>query len=275
VLELKTFTAQILRLNLIQIAWKIKDTDENIANFRFILGRSNSPGGPFDDITGQLINIFQFFDKHTQMKSNWRKVYYQLRVLDVRSGSEVLSEVVGLDAPPDFFLLEIRRRNDLYLRRFVGIRAAILVAKSFGQKCPECWDQIQQRVRKSSCNRCFGSGYLGGFFPQVNAFVNFSPAPELVQIADLGERQPHQTDVWLSNFPELSPRDIIVEFPEQRRWRVVSVGRTQRLRATSRQLARVVEVNRNDIEWTFPVEEFVPPEDPFLGFFPSNGSGLL
>ena len=84
--------------------------------------------------------------------------------------------------------------------------------------------------------------------------------------------------MWLSHFPLLSPRDMIVEFPlhsEQRRWRVVTVGKTERLRATSRQIAQVTEINRTDIEYLVQVDKFVPPAEKFIGFRPPDGSGLL
>lgn len=274
-LELRTFQAKILRLNEILLSWSIGDTQENLGYFRFTLGRANSPGGPFEAISPDLVNLFQFIDVAEQMKSNWRKFYWQLTITDSRGGDPFRSPVASTEGDPDFFLLEIRRRNDLYLRRYVGVPAAVLIRKTFGQRCPQCFDQVKMRERISSCLTCFGSGYIGGYFPQVNSFVNFSPSPEMVQLIETGERQENQTNLWLSNYPELSPRDMIVEFPEQKRWRVVTVGKTERLRATSRQIAQVKEINRSDVEYKFPVTEYVPVKGTFAGFRPPDGSGLL
>ncbi len=274
-LTITSVEAEIIRLNRILVSWEIESTDEDLSKFRFRVGRSNSPGGPFAFITDELVNVFLFTDVTKQMKSKWRKFYYKIFVRDVETEETTASEVADLDSRPDFFLLEIRRRHDLYLERFVGIRAAILIAKTFGQRCADCFDAVKQRQRSSSCQTCFNTGYVGGYFSQVNAFVNFSPSPELVQILETGERQPNQVNMWMNYFPRLSPRDMIVEFPEQRRWRIATVGKTERLRATSRQIATVVEINRSDVEWKVPVEEFVAPEDVFLGFRPPDGSGLL
>lgn len=277
-LEFRAVDAEILRLNLILVTWSIKETDENVGDFRFTVLRSNSPEGPFITISPEFTNEFRFFDRTEQMKSNYRKFYYKVRIRDTRDGSTKDSEVVGLDSKPDLFLLEIRRRNDLYLRRFVGIPAAVLIAKTFGNRCGECWDQIKNRQRSSQCRVCFNTGFVGGYFKQIDTFVNFNPNPELVQMLETGETHPVQTNMWMSSFPILSPRDMIVEFPvraEQRRWRVVTVGKTERLRATSRQIAGVTEINRNDIEYQFTVDKFLPPPDRFLGFRPPNGSALL
>lgn len=277
-LEFKTVEAEVIRLNLILVNWSIKDTDEPIGNFRFTVERSNSPEGPFITISPELTNEFQFFDSTIQGRSKFRKFYYRIKVKNVQDGKTLESDVANLDSAPDFFLLEIRRRNDLYLRRFVGVPAAVLVARTFGNRCAECYDQVKQRQRSSQCRVCFNRGFVGGYFNQINTFVNFTPNPEMVQLLDIGETQPVQSQMWMSSFPLLSPRDMIVEFPvraEQRRWRVVSVGKTERLRATSRQIAGVTEINQNDIEYELPVEKFIPPEDRFLGFRPSNGSALL
>lgn len=274
-LELVSLKAKIERLNVIAVSWEIKDTDDDLGAFHFTLGRSNSPGGPFESIAGTMTNVYQFFDKTQQMKSNYRKFYYRLTITDSRTQEKLQSQVVAPEAQPDFFLLEIRRRNDLYLRRFVGVPSAILIAKTFGQRCKTCWDTVKMRQRSSNCRTCFNIGYVGGYFPQINTYTNFSPNPELVQLLETGEMDTNNTNMWMSSFPLLSPRDIIVEFPLNKRWRVVTVGKTERLRATSRQIAQVVEVNRNDVEYLLPVSEFVPPEDKFLGFKPANGSGLL
>lgn len=274
-LKLTSFTVQVLKINVIQVAWPIESTEEELGDYRFALGRSNSPGGPFEPIVSDLINIFEFIDQAPQMKSNWRKIYYRLTIRNARTGEVLECPVKGLEADPDLFLLEIRRRNDLYLERFVGVPAAVLIKKTWGQRCPVCWDKIKQRVNSSSCQTCFTVGFVGGYFPQVNTFVNFSPSPEMVAILDLGEGQPNGTNVWMSNYPRLSKGDMIVEFPERRMWAVNTVGKTERLRATSRQIAQVQEVNRNGVEYKLAVETFIPEPDVFIGFRPPNGSALL
>ena len=275
-IELDNVQAEAIRLNVVLVSWRIRDTQEDIGRFHFRVTRANSPGGPFEAISPDLVNIFQFFDTTEQMKSNYRKFYYQLVVRDSQTGQEILSPVASLDAPPDFFVLELRRRHvHVYLRRFVGIPAAILIARSFGQRCPQCFDQVKMRQKTSRCLSCFNMGYVGGFYPQVNTYINWNPNPELVQLLETGESHPVQTSLWMGDFPLLSPRDMIVEFPENRRWRVVSTGKTERRRATSRQIAQVVEVNRNDVEYEYPVQKYVPAPDVFLGFYPPSGSGLL
>lgn len=278
-IEFRETSAEVIRLDLVLVKWVIRNTEEDESKIRYTVRKSYSPGGPFEAITGLLVNTFMFFDQARQLKSNWRKPYYSILATNVVTGETVESPVASLGADPDLFLLEIRRRqNEIYLKRFVGIPASIFIAKTFGQRCPNCWDQRKQRPRSSACLVCFASGFVGGYFTQIDAFVNFSPSPELVAIAELGESHPNQTNMWMGNFPELSPRDMIVEFPpssDQKRWRVVTVGRTRRLRATSRQIAQVTEINRNDVEYKIPVEKFLPPQDVFLGFRPTAGSALL
>jgi len=275
VLVFTSITAEVLKLNAIAVSWQIQDTDEDISNFHFTVTKSFSPGGPFEPISQPLVNLFSFMDTAEQMKSNWRKIYYRVSAKDVITGQVLLSDIADLTSPADFVVLEIRRREDLYLRRYVGVRAAVFIQKTWGRRCGSCWDQRKQRVSKSTCRTCFNTGYDGGYFPQVNQFVNFSPSPELVQLLETGERQQNNTNLWLGNYPLLSPRDMIVEFPSKKHWRVVTVGKTEHKRAVLRQIAQIVEITRSDVEYDVPVNDFPVPPDPFIGFYPPTGSGLL
>ena len=274
-LSLSPLKVTILSLNRILVQWSIDPTDDDLSKFRFTLARSNSPGGPFDRIAPDLTNVFQFIDEAEQMKSNWRKIYYQLSVRDVRTQATLLVGPATAEDLPDATLLEIRRRTDLYLTRFVGIPAGLLIQKTFGQRCSSCWDYVKSRVKSSRCLSCYGVGFLGGYFPQVNFPLASSPSPELVSILETGEKQPNQTNFWTGFYPAASPRDIIVEFRDQKRWRVVTVGKTERLRVRSRQIMSVVEVNRNDVEYEIPITPWEFPAETFLGFRQPYGSGLL
>lgn len=274
-LTLRSLTAKILSLNEILVQWTIDSTDEDISKFRFTLGRSNSPAGPFEPIATQLVNVFRFLDLTEQMKSNWRKFYYQLIITDIRDSSTLESPIASVTGSTDLFLIEIRRRHDLYLRRYVGVPVGILIARTFGQRCGECWDQVKSRVTKSSCLTCYSTGFVGGYFPQINIALGVNPGPELVALLEQGEQQPSQTNFWTSSYPELSPRDIIVEFREQKRWRINTLGKTERLRVRSRQIFSVREINRNDVEYEIPITPWEFPAETFVGFMPPDGSGLL
>ena len=76
------------------------------------------------------------------------------------------------------------------------------------------------------------------------------PLQHVVQL--FGERQPSDTHARTLSFPPISPRDIIVE-SENRRWRVVNVVTTQRLRAVVHQELQLHEIARSDIEYSLPL----------------------
>ena len=64
----------------------------------------------------------------------------------------------------------------------------------------------------------------------------------------VGETQQSNTNGRLSAFPPVKPRDILVE-PENRRWRIVTVSSTERLRATLRQEISLHEITPGDVEF--------------------------
>ena len=122
---------------------------------------------------------------------------------------------------------------------------------------------------------------MGGYFPQINGWINLTEPADIARVTGMGEIHPHETTFWTGHYPKLSPRDIIVE-QMNKRWRVVDVSYTEKRRVIVHQIVRVTEIGRGDIEYQLPVEDIVIPPDPsgFLGFYPESsetpeGSGLL
>lgn len=274
---LNSLTVGSFSLNFLRVSWTIEDTDEDLSKFRFKVVRSGSPEGDFDTIRENLVNEFEIFDRTVNLHSKWRKFFYKVIAEDVTTGetAEIGPETVEEPRGADFVLLEIRRRNEeILLPRFVGTRVAFFVAKTFGQRCQECWDTIKQRQRSSRCLTCFNVGFVGGYFKQINGWLNMTPPDDVARVEEIGETHPSQTTVWTGHFPTLSPRDVIVE-QTNKRWRVVDANFTEKRRVTGHQVIRLVEINKGDIEQELPVGDIVIPSDVFLGFFPEEGSGLL
>ena len=83
-------------------------------------------------------------------------------------------------------------------------------------------------------------------------FVQIDPFAKFAQGNSLQEVQPSDTLGRMISFPPVAPRDILVE-SENRRWRVLKVTPTQRLRATVRQELQIHEIPKGDIEYGLPV----------------------
>lgn len=251
-LELNSLTVDCWNLDYLVVSWSIKPTVENVGDYTFSVYRSNSPDGPFKQIAGPLVNVFVYKDPSVNLKSRWRKYYYKVKVDP--ENDPLYSPWIGPGFKrdqPDVIAREIVRRNELLLRQFVGIDAQVYIRKTWGQRCCECWDPIKQRKLQSNCLVCYNTGFVDGFFAPIPIKINFSPSPEMIRQANF-EQQPDATDAWMSNFPQISPGDVIIE-DGCVRWRVAQASFTQKKRVKVHQVLQLVGINRNDIEFKLPL----------------------
>ena len=91
--------------------------------------------------------------------------------------------------------------------------------------------------------------------------IAFRDSPKSVQQLPITERQQVDTLARLPNFPLVKPRDIIVE-AENRRWRVVKVSTTERLRHVVHQELQLHEITKGDIEFQLPIRKELENFEP-------------
>lgn len=251
------------------ISWAINPIDPSAydpLNVEFTVYRSNSPEGPFDLLTtAPLVDVYTFTDTSLNRRSFWRKFYYKIRATHSITGFQVesvvhRSEVTHSSRMEMLEALEIVRLERLLLKGigitkgYVGVPCLVFIRRSFGQRCAECFDFVLGRSTVEKCTRCFNTRFVGGYHTPILTHFNFSPSPDSLEIANFGEIQPSETDCWTSNYPLLSPGDLVVE-QTNRRWRVERAHATQRLRTPVRQICRVYELNRSNVEYLMPVTE--------------------
>ena len=265
-----------LEIDALTISWEIEPVDpvgfdSSLVEYRVY--RSNSPEGPFDLLTGTpLVDTFVFVDRQINRRSFWRKHYYKVQATQTVTGKQIESIVhraeVHKGARQRMLIgLEIARRERGLLQGFgetvgfVGVPCAVFIRRTFGQYCSECFDPLLGRGLSEKCVSCFNTRYKGGFFTPIQVHVNFSPSPQILQITNWGEAQPSETDCWLSNYPLMSAGDLVIE-PTGRRWKVSRFHSTTMLLTPIRQILRLVEIRRTDVEYLIPVAEslFETPE---------------
>jgi hypothetical protein len=275
------------------VEWSILPTPEDLSLYRITVERSESPEDEFITVSPELINTFFFIDTNLPSENDWRRPYYRVRVRNAATNEEAVygsivqtgvdessAEVfrdfgpVQIQGDPDFYAMEIIRRNNLLLKRFTGVPAAIFVERTFGQHCTECFDFIKQRKIKNNCLTCLGTTWVGGFYAQINTYINFHPRPVATQMGPLQEEQQDSNSCMLSNFPRVKPRDIIVNMTTGERFRVAATQQTSKRGHLVHQICNLESINHNDIEQKVDISPFVPPQDAFVGFGPL-GSGLL
>lgn len=260
-LQVTKLTVRSFNLDHLDLFWEISqvagprvDQDmHEIFNYEFyVLRAGDSPMGPYEQIGGPLLDTYRFRDVQVSLLHKWREYYYKLKIVDRRTDEVIETEPVGHNQPPpDLIAGEIIRQEDMLFREFSGRRCWLFPKRTFGPRC-SCYDLTQKRVTRGNHLPCYGTGFLGGYMAPVECFVQIDPSPKESSHTTLQELQPGDTTARLIAHPPFSKDDVLVE-SENRRWRVIKVSSTERLRATVRQELTIHEIPRGDIEYALPI----------------------
>lgn len=248
-------------LDHLDIFWEIdrvagprRDEDRHeIFDYEFYVLRSgDSAVGPYSTIAGPFRDQYMMRDIQVSLIHKWREYYYKIRVVHVPSGeTKEFGPAASLSPEPDLIAAEIIRQEDVLFREFIGRKCWLFPKRTFGPLCT-CYDTTLQRRTRSGHALCYDTGFLGGFLNPIEVYVQIDPHGKSTQSTSLGELQQNDTVGRMISFPPVSPKDILVE-AENRRWRVLAVTPTQRLRANVRQELRLHEIPKSDIEYDLPV----------------------
>lgn len=260
----------------LDISWEIKDTQDNVRDYDFYVLRSMSPEGPFDVIAGPFVDFYMFRDSTVPKTTPNRVWYYKIRTVKRDTGEEkdwgntFYMRPATQNAPADLYAKEMSRRMNLLLSEFIGRKYILYKIRTFGQRCPTCWDPIKKAKRLSYCVDCFGTGFAGGYHSPMIIHLQLDPAPESVQTLGDQETLQKNTTARCSNYPPLTFRDVLIS-PENERWRVSQVSTTTKLGAVVHQNLTLHLIPRTDIEYRLPVNaeyfqasperEFINPEN--------------
>lgn len=251
-IDVRNLKVRSLDLDMFEVSWEVADTTLDILDYTFQVLRSESPAGPFDDASVPFQDRYVFVDNVTYVGDRWRFLHYVIRVTHVPSGKVQDFGPITHEPEPDLIALELRRHMQLLLHEFSGRRCWVLPVRTFGQRCPACWDNRLYKRIKSQCVTCFDTGFARGYMHPIETWIQIDPSAKSEQTTNVGSMQQSNTTARLGYYPPLKPRDLIVE-PENRRWRVNAVSMTEHVRAPVHQEIQIHEVPQRDIEFSIPL----------------------
>jgi hypothetical protein len=253
----------------ITVEWEIEPTQLDLTQYTVEVWRSESEGGEYRRVSLTMVasDIFDFQDRAVNLLSKWRQFYYRIRITNRNDSSEFLDHGsnewrkvlegedaggVVMEAPPDKYALESIRRFNLVLREFGGRRVLVSVSKTWGQRCPQCWDHLKNRRKKSHCLSCFDTGITGGFFNPMEAWAMKPPHRAYVQLSQIFELQADDRVMWIPRYPRVKPRDVITTIDGDR-FRVLSIARSEKAWSLTRQTVHVRRLSRDQVEYKIPI----------------------
>ena len=257
-IELENLSVSCSNIEYLTINWTIADTTESLDDYEIIILRSGSPDSGFIELDSISPSDYLYDDYAANLRSDWRKFHYKLKVINTVTEDEEDFGPVSLQEEPDPISKTIINKHKLALRKFSGVICKLLIRKNSGFRCSVCWDPIKRRKTVSSCDNCYGTGFEGGFFNPISIYVDFQPSAEVVEWVDFGKLEPNETISLTSNTPLLTPGDVIVRVKDNQRW-IINDIRPRKFRASSAgtvvliQVLRVGSVNKNDVIYRLDV----------------------
>jgi hypothetical protein len=248
------------------VTWTIEPVRTGGDEITFLVERSQDPSFADTDAIQSIAsvpgaqgqNVYEHLDITVNLQSFWRKWYYRVKVEDLTPNRRFFTDIKSWESDPKIFELEIIARNDWLLQYETGTPCfAIIERTAGGSHCQACYNPSLKRTTVSNCTQCFGTGRERPFYEPILTYVDFNPPPKIVQVTSMGETQAGQTDIWWSAFPQLKPRDILVEVLSGQRWRVVGVNLVGDVRTDIHHFGRIEQINRRDVEYQIAIPEAV------------------
>ena len=242
-----------------ELYWEIEDTTLDPLDFQFYILRSESPEGPWDTIAGPFEDKYSYVDNRVNPLHAQRQLYYRIRSVakaDPTNVTETESIIQYPDA--DLIAAEIQRAERLVWDEFAGRACLILPVRTFGRRCSTCYDGpdkgkgFTSQKRRAGCVTCYDTSFMRGYFDPILTFVQVDPSTDSVQNGPILQRMQNDTRARVSSYPLLKPKDLLIE-AENKRWRVVTVTPTERLRHVVHQEVTLHELDRSEVEYQIPV----------------------
>lgn len=252
-------TTYSIRPALVVITWDFEDSVIPLSRYEISVSRGESPE-EMETIAAKIpAEMYtEFEDRTAKIHDTHRTYYYQVKAKNKKTGKVIISEKQTIEGDLDLVGIYIVEEHTFKFRYVSGVPILIFKKHTDGvTKCPDCWDKVAKRVRKSGCTTCHGTGNIGkgvgGFYNPTHTWADPNPTPEIIQITQWGRVQTTQTDMFFTNYPRLSVGDLVVELTTDKRWKVSAVRDTEKRRTKMLQIARLDMLDKSDVEYKIEI----------------------
>ena len=260
-------TVRSFEIDKLTIQWRVQFTSpEDSSKIKYYVERSFSPTSEFEQLNvGPIIDQYFYVDTTVDLRQKYREVYYRLKVVNENAipidilYSDVHTRTPNILTSVSLIPLEIARNIRIYIegtvnhRSPIGTPCLLFIRRTFGPYCPNCYDYLKERVRLSSCDVCYGTGYEKGFFSPIPVYLSFPAFTKTTTLEDIGEHQLTYNKIEASNWPIYSPGDLIVT-RNNKRLRVTEVAPSESVEGILiNQTLTALYITPGDTEYNIPI----------------------
>lgn len=223
-------------------------------DLKFVLFRSQSPEGPWQEIAIINYGTFVFYDNDVMAAGTARAYYYIVRIASASSVGYRDSLATRIEHDADHIAIELVRKKMLFMRVKGGVEMVVYLKKRNGPKCSRCYSAERNGSTDDDCPDCYGTGYAGGFWNPVTILGLYNP-PESI-IIDAGLKYvAGQTYFELANWPTLSPDDLIIDRRMNVRYSIDSLKHTSHRGHPISQVMQVTQCDESAAIYTLPLPD--------------------
>lgn len=268
----------------ILITWATNIPESKLSEWEFIIERSYTTEGLAErqvkDLYGNVIGdpenhqqdknfseickpidgleAHEYIDCAVQHGSLMMFAFYRVIAVNKKTDERFRSFDFTTEEDPDLVGIYIVDEHNFALQDASGTPCLAFRRKLHAPDCPVCIDPIQRKPTKSNCKECFATGKVGGYYQPADLWIDFQPDPKDTNVQDWGRSYPSNTTAFMTNFPDLQPRDVILELRNGRMWTVEQVREVHRRRVLLFQYLSLQELKPGSPEYGLkPSEEFI------------------
>ena len=241
-------------LDYLDVFWEIEPTTEDLQQYEFFVQRSEAEAGPWDTIAGPMIDQYYLRDNSVHLiTTSARTFFYRIRCVHVPTGKEVYSSSFDIEGAPSLMAQEMIRRERVLFEEYVGTRCWVFPRRTFGQRCPNCYDSVLGKTVDSRCPTCWGTGFSGGYHYPISFWGQLDAGSESDQVTVDDHRRVQMAQLRCGPSPTLKPLDLIID-RMNRRYRVVESGGTSMLGSLVRAEVKLVLIQKGSVEDKIPLK---------------------
>lgn len=232
----------------VTVAWKIP---VSWGNCMFHVFYDESVPTSSRRLTNLPITTPYYTDTKNQEYSKFKKGFYTIEVI-LPNGTKVRSYPTSWEPKRrdklEKISNEIQRREYMLLSKFSGVKSFLFKRKTYGARCPRCWNEVQERVMDDHCPVCFGTSFEGGYYDPIPIFIQYEQTSKNKVKDYLGVFEPNSISGWTISIPEMSPRDIVMRGGDYNVYKVISIQNTEIQTKQVRQILSLTQIAKGDVE---------------------------